>query len=114
MRVVFAKEAPKGIRVADRFHLLQNLAETLCQVFGTHDQALTVIDEAYNLSSVTQTDGTVVVRVPRPSREQQALNSASKSRARRLAICQLVWDLHHRRLIDARIPKFEIWGVSKA
>ena len=28
--------APNAIQVADRFHLLQNLAETLYQVFGTH------------------------------------------------------------------------------
>jgi transposase len=88
--------APEAIQVADRFHLLQNLAETLNQVFATHHQALKAIDEAYSLSSVTQTDGTVVVRVPRPTREQQALQLAEQSRARRVAIHQQVWDLHHQ------------------
>ncbi|WP_414553531.1 ISL3 family transposase [Anabaena sp. CCY 0017] len=88
--------APEAIHVADRFHLLQNLAETLYQVFGTHDKALKAVDEAFSLSSVTQGDGTVVVKVPRPNREQQALLLASKSRARRLAIHQQVWDLHRQ------------------
>ncbi|AFZ28293.1 transposase family protein (plasmid) [Cylindrospermum stagnale PCC 7417] len=86
--------APEAIHVADRFHLLQNLAETLNQVFATNHQALKAVDEAYSLSSVIQTDGTVVVRVPRPSREQQALQLTERNHARRLAIHQQVWDLH--------------------
>uniref|UniRef100_UPI001D153D9E transposase n=1 Tax=Nostoc edaphicum TaxID=264686 RepID=UPI001D153D9E len=88
--------APEAIHVADHFHLLQNLAETLNQVFGTHHQALKAVDEAYSLSSVTQTDGTASVRVPRPSREQQALLLAEQRYARRLAIHQQVWDLHQQ------------------
>jgi transposase len=36
------------------------------------------------------------VRVPRPSREQQALQLAEERRARRVAIHQQVWDLHHQ------------------
>lgn len=86
--------APEAIQVADRFHLLQNLAETLTQVFNTHSQALKAVDEAFSLASVTQTDGTRVVRVPRPSREEEALRAAEQSRARKLAVYQQVWDLH--------------------
>ncbi|AUB38057.1 Transposase [Nostoc flagelliforme CCNUN1] len=47
-------------------------------------------------SSVTQTDATVVVQVPRPSHEQQTLQLAEQRRARRVAINQQVWDLHHQ------------------
>jgi transposase len=36
--------APAAIQVADRFHLLQNLAEVLDQVFTTHGQALDVVN----------------------------------------------------------------------
>jgi transposase len=86
--------APEALQVADRFHLLQNLAETLTQVFSTHNQALKAVDEAFSLASVTQTDGTRVVRVPRPSREEEALRAAEQSRARKLAVYQQVWDLH--------------------
>jgi transposase len=88
--------APEAIHVADRFHLLQNLAQTLNQVFATHHQALKAVDEAYSLSSVTQTDGSVVVRVPRQCSEQQPLQLADRNHARRLTIHQQVWDLHNQ------------------
>ncbi|GAA6622570.1 hypothetical protein [Scytonema sp. NUACC26] len=70
-------------------------AETLAEWLKAHP-ALKAVDEAYSLSSVTQTDGTVVVRVPRPTREQQALQLAEQSRARPVAIHQQVWDLHNQ------------------
>lgn len=88
--------APQATQVADRFHLLQNLAETLYQVFGTHHQALKAVDEAFSLASVTQTDGTVVVRVPRPSREEEAQHLVEQRRTKRLSIYQQVWDLHRQ------------------
>jgi len=58
--LVFAAGAPEAIHVADRFHLLQNLAETLNSVFSSHNQALKAVDEAFS-ASVIQTDGTRVV-----------------------------------------------------
>ncbi|WP_375498062.1 hypothetical protein [uncultured Nostoc sp.] len=36
------------------------------------------------------------MRVPRPSHEQQALQLAEQRRARRVAIHQQVWELHHQ------------------
>lgn len=39
--------APDAIQVADRFHLLQNLAETLYQVFGMHGKAIKVVEETH-------------------------------------------------------------------
>ncbi len=87
--------APDAIQVADRFHLLQNLAETLYQVFGTHHQALKAVDEAFSQASVTQTEGTVVVRVPRPSRKEEAQRLVEQRREAKLSIYQKVWDLHH-------------------
>ena len=37
--------APQAIQVADRFHLLQNLSQTLEQVFGTHAEALKEVEK---------------------------------------------------------------------
>lgn len=37
--------APEAIQVADRFHLLQNLSQTLKQVFGTHAKALKEVEK---------------------------------------------------------------------
>lgn len=53
--------APEAIQVADRFHLLQNLVETLDQVFNTHGQDLKAVEAAHSFSSQTRTDGTTVV-----------------------------------------------------
>ncbi|WP_026103915.1 hypothetical protein [Anabaena sp. PCC 7108] len=37
--------APEAIQVADRFHLLQNLSQTLKQVFGSHAEALKEVEK---------------------------------------------------------------------
>jgi len=42
--------APTAIQVADRFHLLQNLAEALAQAFGPHSQALKTVGATQSLS----------------------------------------------------------------
>jgi len=36
--------APNAVQVADRFHLLQNLADVLEQVLGSHRQALKAVE----------------------------------------------------------------------
>jgi len=64
-------------------------------VFGTHHQALKAVDEAFSQASVTQTEGTVVVRVPRPSRKEEAQRLVEQRREAKLSIYQKVWDLHH-------------------
>ena len=89
--------APAAIQVADRFHLLQNLAETLDQAFGGHSQDLKALAAGSSLSStVTNPDSTAVVPVlpPTPSTKEQ--RRAEQRRARRLASYQQVWTLHHQ------------------
>ena len=89
--------AQTAIQVADRFHLLQNLAETLDQTFGAHSQALKAIATGSSLSStVTNPGSTAVVPVlpQQPSTKEQ--RRAEQRRARRLGNYQQVWDLHHQ------------------
>src|SRR5919197_61571 len=40
--------APEAVQVADRFHMVQNLAETLEAVFSAHHQDLAVLNEAHS------------------------------------------------------------------
>ena len=56
--------APQAIQVADRFHLLQNLAEALDQVFSAHGKTLKTVSEAPRHTPVVQPDGRTVVPVP--------------------------------------------------
>ena len=53
--------APEAVQVADRFHLLQNLAETLEKVFKGHAQALKRVEMAQ-----LQADGLILPHPPEP------------------------------------------------
>ena len=88
--------APDAIQVADRFHLLQNLAEALDQVFNTHRHALEAVNEALHQAPVTQPDGTVAVPVPPPSPPRMAQELAHQRQAQRLALYQQIWALHQQ------------------
>jgi transposase len=88
--------APDAIQVADRFHLRQNLAEALDQVFNTHNHALQAVNEALSQAPVTQPDGTVAVLVPPPSPPRIAEELAHQRRAQRLALYQQIWALHRQ------------------
>jgi transposase len=55
------QRVPLAIQVADRFHLLQNLVETLDQVFNTHGKDPKAVEAAQSFSSTTNPDNTVVV-----------------------------------------------------
>ena len=48
--------APEAIQVADRFHLLQNMAETLIAVLVNHASALEAVNEAHRPTSIVQED----------------------------------------------------------
>lgn len=87
--------APSAIQVADRFHLLQNLSETLAQVFGAHSPVLKTIGVSHSLSSVSSSEPSVVpVLPPQPMLKEQRI--AEDRRLRREANYQQVWDLHHQ------------------
>src|SRR5499426_4867328 len=56
--------AATATQVADRFHLLQNLAEALEPVFTIHHHALTAVNAALRQQPVSLPDGTLAVPVP--------------------------------------------------
>jgi transposase len=88
--------APQATQVADRFHLLQNLAEALDPVFSTHGKALQAVRDALSHTPVVQPDGQTVVPVPPTLPTPQAQTQAAQRRARRLATYQRVWTLHRQ------------------
>jgi transposase len=88
--------APDAIQVADRFHLVQNLAEALDQVFNAHSHALEAVNEALHQAPVMQPDGTVIRPVPPPSPPTMAQELAHQRQARRLALHQQIWAFHQQ------------------
>ncbi|MEI2578000.1 transposase [Scytonema sp. PRP1] len=100
--------APEAIHVADRFHLLQNLSQTLEQVFGTHAKALKEVEKqvfntdtkvlkevetAHNLSLIAEANPCPVVpRFPQNTSLKRKVQSA-KARDRRRDIHEQVWSL---------------------
>jgi transposase len=78
--------APEATQVADRFHLLQNLAEVLERILATHTQELKAVETAQVL--VSDAIGIAPV-APRPKLQQRA----AKVRERRLANYEQVHEL---------------------
>jgi transposase len=83
--------APQAIQVADRFHLFQNVAETLTQLFNRHSPAFQVVHEATGRTARTRPDETVVVPVPPSSPPRHAQIQAAHSRSRRRARHEQLW-----------------------
>ena len=88
--------APDAIQVADRFHLLQNLAEALDQVFNAHSHVLAAVNEALRQAPVARPDDTVAVLVPPPSRSRMVQELAHQRQGRRLALHQQIWGFHQQ------------------
>jgi len=100
--------APEAIQVADRFHLLQNLSQTLYQVFGNHAKTLKEVEKqvfntetkvhlevetANNLSMIAEANKSPVVpRFPQNTSLKRKVQSA-KAQARRRDIHARVWSL---------------------
>ena len=88
--------APSATQVADRFHLFQNLAETLTQLFNRHSVAFQVVNAAIGRTPHTRPDGTVVVPVPPAAPPRHAQVQAAHSRSRRLARHEQIWALRRQ------------------
>ena len=58
--------APEATQVADRFHLIQNVAEALEQVCSAHGPVLTAVNEVMRQAPIRQADGSMAVPVPLP------------------------------------------------
>jgi transposase len=88
--------APTATQVADRFHLIQNLAEALTQVFNLHTKAFQAVNDARQRTAMIQSDGTVVVPVPPAVPSHHAQIQATHSRSRRVARHEQIWALRRQ------------------
>ena len=88
--------APAATQVADRFHLFQNLREALDQVFSIHSHVLDAVNETICSLPVPLPNGALAVPVPPHAISLSAQQRAAERQARRQALHQQVWALHHQ------------------
>ncbi len=88
--------APDATQVADRFHLMKNLADALEHVLSAHGKDLDAIDAHRRQEPRTCKDGCVAVPVPPPPRQPTADALAAQRRDRRLATFDRVWSLRQQ------------------
>jgi transposase len=85
--------APGAVQVADRFHLLQNLAEALELAFTGHARELREAEQARCQDAVAEGSP---VRPDPPPPPKRPLVMAAARRERRMATHQRVWDLYRQ------------------
>ena len=88
--------AASATQVADRFHLVRNLADVLDEVFTTQHHALHAVNAALRQQLVPLPDGTVAVPVPLPATPPRVEQQAAQRAARRQALYDEIWTLHRQ------------------
>jgi transposase len=85
--------APAALQVADRFHLLQNLAETLELVLTAHSHDLRAVEQSRREAMLAER-GIMAISPSEPQTKARLL--AAERRERRLAQHDQVWALYRR------------------
>ena len=88
--------APQATQVADRFHLIQNMAEALEEAFTTQHQAFAAVTAARRQQPVPLPDGTIAVPVPPPPTPSRAAQQAAQRATARQALYDTIWALHRQ------------------
>jgi transposase len=86
--------APGALQVADRFHLLQNLAAALDQVFTTHGKTLDAVNAVLRQQPVPLSTGGIAVSVGPSTTVTLAQQRAAQRQDRRQLLHERVWALH--------------------
>jgi len=76
--------APEAIQVADRFHLVKNLSETLEQAFGSYRSELKVAEQSQHQATVADASGETVLAVPTPTATEKSQQRIRQNQQRKI------------------------------
>src|SRR5499427_5517694 len=88
--------APEAVQVADRFHLMQNLASALQEVFHAHYGEIANLNHVPPNEPLTRDDSAVAVAVGPPVVTARAQQQIEHNRARRVAEYEQARDLRQQ------------------
>jgi transposase len=88
--------APEATQVADRFHLLKNLASALQEVFNAHHREIANLNNVPQSEPLTRDDGSVAVAAVPPVVTSRAQQQIEHNRARRVAEYEQARDLRQQ------------------
>ncbi len=76
--------APEAIQVADRFHLVKNLSETLEQAFGNYRSELKAAEQSQHHATVADAPEETVLAVPKPTATKKSQQQIHQNQQRKI------------------------------
>jgi transposase len=76
--------APEAIQVADRFHLVKNLSETLEQAFGIYRSELKAAEQSQHQATVADAPEETVLAVPQPTATEKSQQHIRQNQQRKI------------------------------
>lgn len=76
--------APDAIQVADRFHLVKNLSETLEQAFGSYRSELKAAEQSQHQATVVDAPEETVLAVPQPTATEKSQQQIRQNQQRKI------------------------------
>ncbi len=76
--------APDAIQVADRFHLVKNLSETLEQAFGNYRSELKAAEQSQHQTIVTDALEATVLAIPQPTATEKSQQQIRQNHQRKI------------------------------
>jgi transposase len=100
------KAAPEAIQVADRWHLLHNLSETLADVLTPHHRLLTEVSKAMNTTPAAKSDPEPTeAETLLPTRSRRNQQRKKENREQRLASYSAAMEMLHQGMPQTEVAR---------
>lgn len=97
--------APEAIQVADRFHLVKNLSETLERAFGSYRSELKAAEQSQQQPTLVETPEEIVVAIPQPTATEVAQQRIRQNQQRKIEQQQTIKSLRAQGWLQTAIAQ---------